>query len=225
MRLQLFDIKRVGRKGKTMISPSVPVTQLKKDAETEYAIHDLLRGRWSPRIFADRPVEAEKLGSLLEAARWSASSRNEQPWRFIVATKENPEAYQTIYNCLMEGNQRWASTAPVLMIGVATRNFAHNDQPNNHAWYDLGQAVANLSIQAMVEGLYVHQMGGFRKDQARESLQIPETHEPVVAIAIGYLGDLSQAPEDLQQREQARRTRKSLNELVFNGKWGTPLFA
>jgi nitroreductase len=207
-----------------MDSPSVPVAQLKKDAETEYAIYDLLRRRWSPRVFADQAVEPEKLGSLLEAARWSASSRNEQPWRFVVATKENPAAYERIYNCLMEGNQSWASSAPVLMIGVATRNFAHNDTPNNYAWYDLGQAVANLSIQAMAEGLYVHQMGGFRKDQAREVLQIPETHEPVVAIALGYPGHLSQVAEELQKREQAPRTRKPLSELIFDGEWGKSLF-
>src|SRR3954451_17751939 len=104
--------------------------------ETTYPINDLLRQRWSPRAFADRRVEPDKLRSILEAARWAPSSYNAQPWSFIVATKDDPADYQRMLGCLIEFNQSWAKTAPVLMVSVATHAFTHNGQPNRHSFYD-----------------------------------------------------------------------------------------
>jgi nitroreductase len=193
---------------------------LDKGAVTDYPLHELVHNRWSPRAFSGQPVPAEKLGSLLEAARWAASSRNEQPWRFIVVTREDPETFQRAFDCLMEGNQKWNHNIPVLLFGVARRHWSHNGNPNAYAWYDLGQAMANLSIQAVAEGLAVHQMGGFHKDRVRELFSIPEDYEPVVAAAIGYRGDLEDLAEDQRQREMSPRSRKPLSELVFEGEWG-----
>jgi nitroreductase len=195
---------------------------LDKGAVTDYPLHELVRNRWSPRSFSAHSVPAEKLGSLLEAARWAASSRNEQPWRFIVVTQEDPEAFERGFSCLMEGNQKWNHNVPVLLFGVAKRHWSHNGNPNAYAWYDLGQAVANLALQAVAEGLAVHQMGGFHKDQVRELFAIPEDYEPVVAIAVGYRGELADLPEDQRQRETAPRSRKPLSELVFEGRWDQP---
>jgi nitroreductase len=195
--------------------------ELTKDAETTYPVIDAIGERWSPRAFSSRPVEMEKLGSLLEAARWAASSGNGQPWRFLVMTQDDPN-YGPFFETLMEGNQVWAKDAPVLILGVA-RVVRDNGKPNGHAWYDLGQAVANLSTQATAQGLYVHQMGGFHREQAAQALNLPEGHEAVVAIALGYLGDISQLPETLQERETAPRTRKPLAELAFTGTWGEPV--
>lgn len=193
---------------------------MEKPAEVQYPIHSLLKNRWSPRAFSDKPVEQEKLLAVLEAARWAASSNNEQPWRFIIATKDNPTEFNQALNCLMEGNIKWAKGAPVLIFSTAKKTFTRNNKPNRTALHDLGLAVANLLVQATALGLYTHQMAGIYTDKIREVYQIPEDYEVVAAIALGYYGDLNQLSEDLQERETGPRVRKSLSELAFNGTWG-----
>jgi len=195
---------------------------MQKLAETRYPIHELLRERWSPRAFADRMVEPEKLRSLLEAARWAPSSFNEQPWSFIVATKEHPGEYERLLSCLVEGNIRWAQHAPVLMLSVARLAFERNQKPNRHAFHDVGLAAENLVIQATALGLAVHQMAGFHVDKARELFSIPDGHEPVAALVLGFPGDPAGLPEDLREREVAPRIRKPLESFVFSGQWGQP---
>jgi nitroreductase len=188
--------------------------------DATHPIHDLLRRRWSPRAFADRPVEREKLLSVLEAARWAPSSNNEQPWHYIVARREEPDEFARLLACLVERNQSWAKAAPVLMLSVATTTFARNGHPNRHALHDAGQAIACLTVEATALGLYVHQMAGFSTDKARETYALPPTAEPVAAIALGYLGDPNSLPEDLRQRELVASPRKPIGEFVFTGAWG-----
>ena len=190
-----------------------------KPADTQHPIHDLLARRWSPRAFADRPVAPDVLRSLWEAARWAPSSANEQPWNFLVATRDDPQEFGRMLECLVEGNQIWAKQAPVLMVSVAARLDRDND-PNAHAWYDVGQAVADLSVQATALGLFVHQMAGILPDKIRELYQIPDSHEPVTGIALGYPGTPEQLLDKLRQRELASRTRKPVGEFVFSGRWG-----
>jgi nitroreductase len=193
---------------------------MEKPAPTQHPIHELLRRRWSPHAFSPRPIETEKLQSLFEAARWAPSSFGEQPWVFIVATKENPADYAKMFECLVEGNRAWASTAPVLVLSVASLSFAHNGKPNRHALHDVGAAMADLTLQAMSEGIFVHQMAGIDVNKARETYNIPATHEPVAGAAIGYPGDIDALPEALRQRTIAARTRKPMDQFVFSGKWG-----
>jgi nitroreductase len=189
--------------------------------EAAHPIHELHRRRWSPRAFdANRLVEPAKLQSLMEAARWSPSSFNEQPWRFIVATKDQPDEYAKMLACLMEGNQLWARHAPVLMIAAASLQLARNGKPNRHALYDLGQAVAHLTLEATALGLHLHEMAGFFPDKAREAYAIPETVEAVVAIALGYIGEANSLPEDLRRREMTPSTRKPISDFAFEGRWG-----
>lgn len=190
-----------------------------KVVETQYPIESILQDRWSPLAFSDQPVEPEKLGSVLEAARWAASSYNEQPWSFIVATKDDPAEFDRLLGCLAEGNQEWAKDAPVLMISVAKLNFERNGTENRHAFHDVGAAEANLAAQATALGLYVHQMAGFDAQKAKELYHIPEGYEPVDAIALGYLGDPHQLSDRLQQRLAAPRSRKPLKDFVFTGSW------
>jgi nitroreductase len=194
---------------------------MKKPADTQYPVHDLLRQRWSPRAFGDRPIELDKLRSLFEAARWAPSSNNEQPWRFLVATKENKPEYDRLFNCLVEGNQQWAHRAPVLLLSVAKLKF-EDGSLNRHAFHDTGMAAENLVIQATALGLVVHQMAGFRIDQARVDCKIPEGYEPVAMIAIGYPGDLTLLSERLRAREVRSRVRNPLTEFVFSATWKQP---
>ena len=194
---------------------------MEKPAETEHAVHELIQRRWSPRAFAARAVEPEKLRSLLEAARWAASCFNEQPWSFIVAAKDDEgDAYERLVGCLVEANALWAGRAPVLMISVARLAFKRNDKPNRHAFHDVGQAAAHLALQATALGLAVHQMAGFDVSKAREQFNIPEGFDPVAAIAVGYPGDPEDLPEDLRARELGPRARRPLEEFVFGGSWG-----
>ena len=196
---------------------------MEKPAQAEYPILEIISRRWSPRAFDPRPVEPEKLRDLFEAARWAPSSSNEQPWSFIVATKDQPEPFANLLSCLVEANQRWAKNAPVLMMSVASMQFARNGKPNRHAWHDTGMAMSNLLAQAMSMDLFVHQMAGYDPARAREVLAIPATHEPVAAAAIGYAGDPNTLPDDLRERESAARQRKPQSAFVFNGRFGTAL--
>ena len=189
-------------------------------APVEYPVLDVIKNRWSPRAFSDKPVPAEVLRSLFEAARWAPSSNNEQPWAYIVATKDDAENFEKALGALVEFNAGWAKKAPVLAIAVAQLAFAKNNAPNRNAQYDVGAASLQLSIEATARGLVVHQMAGFDPETAKEAYNIPQGWEPIAAMAIGYPGDASSLPEPYQSREKAPRTRKRIREFVMSGEWG-----
>jgi nitroreductase len=195
---------------------------MEKLAETKVPIHEPFGRRWSPRAFSERPVEPEKLLSLFEAARWASSSSNEQPWAFIVATNADPKNYEAMLGVLVDFNRGWARKAPVLILTLAHTQFDKDGRPNRHALYDLGQAAANLSLQATAIGLATHPMAGFNVEAARQRFAVPEGWEPVSVIALGYPGDPGSLDDTLRQRELAQRQRKPLSSFVFSGTWGVP---
>jgi nitroreductase len=192
-----------------------------KQATPDHPIHELIARRWSPYAFSERPVSDDDLVSLFEAARWAASSYNEQPWSYIVATKANPEEFQRLLSCLVEGNQVWAKAAPVLGLACTSLRFARNKKPNPAAVHDLGLASATLTLEAMARGLFVHQMIGILPDRAREVYRIPDGVQPTTGLAIGYVDDPDSLPETYRERDLASRQRKDLGEFVFGGEWGT----
>jgi nitroreductase len=189
-------------------------------AATDHPVHELIAARWSPYAFADRPVSADDLRALFEAARWAPSSYNEQPWSYIVATREEPEELGRLLSCLVEGNQLWAKAAPVLALGCTRLAFARDGKPNAAAHHDLGLASGNLVLEATARGLVVHQMIGIVPAQARALYQIPEGVQPLTGLALGYPGDPAALPEKLRDRDRARRPRKPAAEFVFTGRWG-----
>jgi nitroreductase len=191
-----------------------------KLAPTEPRVHELIRQRWSPRAFSDREVSSQDLRVLFEAAEWAASCFNEQPWRFIVATRADQPNWQKLLDCLVEANRTWARNAPVLMLTAAKRVFSQTGKPNYHALHDTGMALANLMLQATSMGLAAHAMAGFDHDKARAAFGIPEDYELGAAVAIGYPGDPASLPPRLQAAEIAPRTRKPLSDIVFSGDWG-----
>jgi nitroreductase len=192
-----------------------------KQVTPDHPIQPLIAQRWSPYSFADRPVSDDAIRSLFEAARWAASSYNEQPWRYIVATKANPTEFERLLSCLVEANQAWAKAAPVLALGCVSMNFVRNGKPNAAAEHDLGLASATLTLEATARGLSVHQMIGILPDRAREVFHIPAEIRPLTGLAIGYVADPGALPENLRDRDHAPRTRRPLAEFVFGGQWGT----
>jgi nitroreductase len=195
---------------------------IEKTAETQAPVHELIRRRWSPRAFLDLPVEPDKLLSMFEAARWAASASNEQPWAFFVASQQDPKSYQDMLSVLVDFNRGWAVKAPVLILALAHTVFEKDGKPNRHAFYDLGQAAAHLTLQATALGLSTHQMAGFSAEAARERFAVPAGWEPASVIAVGYAGDPDSLNETLRQREVAQRQRKPLDKFVFSGAWGHP---
>lgn len=169
---------------------------------------DLIKNRFSPYEFSDKSLTENDMNVLFEAAGKAASAFNEQPWRFVYALREDEEAFKTIHECLVEGNQGWTGNVPALLITVISKNYAKNGNPNTVAQHDLGLAVGNLSVQAQSMGIYLHQMAGIIPQNAIDKLNIPEGYEPVTAIALGYYDGDSGVKE-----------RKAVSEIAFKGVW------
>lgn len=189
-----------------------------KKATPDYLINPLIADRFSPRAYNTQAIEPEKLQRIFEAARWTASANNFQPWFFLVGLKGD-EVYDEIFNSLVEFNQLWAVNAPVLILALA-KTTNPKGEPNNYAAYDLGQAVAMLALQAKSEGVYIHQMGGFNSTDVANKLEIPAEFEATVAIAMGYLGDAEILHPNLLKLEQTPRSRRPVSETVFTNAFG-----
>jgi nitroreductase len=188
-------------------------------APTEHPVHEVIQNRWSPRAFGDKTIPADVLRSLFEAARWAPSSNNQQPWAYIVATKDDKENFDKILSVLVAFNAGWAKEASALAIAVAELKFA-NGNPNRNAYYDVGAASLQLSIEATTRGLVVHQMAGYDHEKARQVFHIPADWDAIAVIAIGHPGDPKSLPAPLNEREVAPRSRKPLSSFVMTGKWG-----
>jgi nitroreductase len=178
-------------------------------------LHELIRTRWSPRNFSSRPIEPEKLRSLFEAATWAASCFNEQPWRYVLATREEPEQFQRVLGLLRENNQQWAKTAWALGFSAGKKTFTLNGTQNRFALHDTGAATANLALEGTALGLRTHFMGGFDAHRARTEFHVPDDFEIGAAFSIGYIDETATTP--------GPRTRKGLDEIVFSGDWGVPV--
>ncbi len=186
---------------------------MKPKINNEYPIDDNIANRWSGRAFAAKLVEDEVLMSLFEAARWAPSAFNEQPWRFVVGIKGDSN-FVKIGDVLDPFNQKWALNAPVLIQVLAKKSFTQNGKANTHYMHDVGQAMANLSIEATRHNLNVHQMAGFDKQKAAEYFINSDDFAPVTVVAVGYRGSADQLPDNLKDREFAPQVRKPLAELV-----------
>jgi nitroreductase len=189
---------------------------MQQSTSIEQPLVDVIQQRRSSRAYAETSIGQEKIQTLFEAARWAPSSNNEQPWSYIYATKDQPELWGKLFDSLMDGNKIWAERAPLLILSMIRKNFVGSGKPNPSAKYDLGAANAFLSLQATHLGLNVHQMGGFDREKAKLNLNIPDTHDPAVMLAIGYLGNTELLPAFLQEREVAPRARYTQDAFVMN---------
>lgn len=185
-----------------------------KVAKTEHPVLDIIKNRWSARSFSNKAISEKDLHTLFEAASWSFSANNAQPWEFIYAHKQDSEAFQKLHSCLLGGNQPWTKNAAVLMAVLATKKL-ENGYENRAAKHDVGAANTSLMLQATSMNIYGHVMGGFDATKAIDILNInTEIQEPVVFIALGYLDEAEKLEEPFKTRELTPRTRKPLNEIV-----------
>jgi nitroreductase len=183
-----------------------------KKASTNHDIFDIIKNRWSARAFAPRPIEKKSLEALLEAASWSPSSMNEQPWRYMLAIN-GTEEFDKMVRCLTPGNQIWAQHAAVMILSTAEMHHS-NGHANAYAFYDTGAANQTLLIQAAGMGILGHLMGGFDSEKTVNEFNIPDSQKAVVFIALGYPTEPDQLPEPFKTREMAPRSRKPLEEIV-----------
>lgn len=188
-------------------------------ADNDKALIEPIAKRWSPRAFAEREPTDDELALVFEAARWAASSFNDQPWRYIVVRRGEPEFADALAG-LVPGNQAWAHAAPVLGFSLTSPTFSKTGKPNRHAWHDVGAASAQLSIQAASFGLMVHQMAGIDREVVRERFSVPESLEIVAGLALGWPGDPESLDEPLRERELAPRSRKPLSQMLIRGRFG-----
>jgi nitroreductase len=194
-----------------------------KLAKPDHPVLPVIAERWSPYAYDPQPVEREKLLSCLEAARWAPSSYNEQPWTFILAERSDTAAFAKMVDCLVEGNRAWARNAGVLMLTVVSRLFTKNGKPNRAAEHDIGLAASSIVLQATALGLQGHQMIGIEPDKVRVTYNVPEGHEPLTGIALGYPAAVQPGTTDpLGQRDLNPRSRKPLSQIVILGAWGQP---
>ena len=199
---------------------------MEKPALNDYPILEPLRQRWSPLAFSPTPVAKETLLSLFEAARWAPSCFNDQPWRFVVGTRaDDPATYDKILGTLVEANAAWAQNAPVLILAVAAGSFRHKRQAE-----PLGRVRSRAGGRAP-DGSSVGARPGdapdgrLRPGKGRApSFALPEDHDPLAVIAVGFPGKTEDLPTDaLRTRESnPERSRIPLGQMVLSGaeSWG-----
>ena len=185
-------------------------------------IHTFISERRSIRAFSNRSIDDGTLLLLFEAARWASSSRNEQPWRFIVARKEEAASFSKILSCLNESNREWAQHGAMLFITLAKKTFS-DSRLNTHAMHDVGLAEGNIALQATALELYLHQMGGIDKEKIKSTFEVPDDFEVVSVTVAGYKGNPEMLPEHLRERELQPRTRKNLEDILFSNKFGNQI--
>jgi nitroreductase len=188
------------------------------EAKTQYEILFLLNQRYSPRVFKDKPINNKHLMQLFEAIRWSPSSNNLQPWRFIYARK-GTKAYQMIFDCLSDFNKSWTIHAPLLML-TAYQEQDGEGRENFHALHDLGLSIGFMTVQAQFLNIGVHQMAGVDWKKAQDVFKVPTGFHITTAIALGYYGgDMDALPKDLKTQEMNRSTRITQEKFAFKDTW------
>jgi nitroreductase len=202
------------------------VKPCEKRVPTRYDVLPLFADRWSPRSFQDRQPSAAQLRSMFEAARLAPSAHNTQPPRFILTEKGRGDGHARLFECLDPHNQVWAHAAPVLVLALVMRQrFSQVEArfvPYPHCMHDLGLAVMSLILQATSLGLSCHPLAAFDPERARVAFEVPDLFEPGLVIAVGYRGSPDGLPDALRRRELGPRTRRPVDELVYEGRWGEP---
>jgi nitroreductase len=181
--------------------------------EFEAEIMSEIKLRWSPRAFSQAPVAESDITAVLEAARWAPSCFNEQPWRFVVGTTKNE--LEAFHEALLPKNALWAKEAPVMILICAEEKFAESGKVNPYHAFDTGTAWGFLALEAQRRGLVTHAMAGFKKEQLREALEIPEHFVMIALVALGKYGD-AKALDPVFWDQEKPGVRKSKNDYIYS---------
>ncbi len=195
-----------------MIQKPVPTSRT-PDVDVDPAFYE----RWSPRSFHPDPIPEYQVKGLFEAARWSPSCYNDQPWVFIFALTEQDRV--RFLDLLVEQNRLWAKNAPLLLFIASRIHFTQTGKVNNSAPFDAGSAWMAFALQARKFGLYAHAMAGFDKKKAYDVLDVPREKCVIhAAIAVGRRGDPAALPENLRVMEKPNE-RKPLSSVFCEGRY------
>lgn len=182
-----------------------------------------LRSRWSPVVFDPaHDLADDEIETLLEAARWSPSAGNTQPWRLGVA-RRGDAAHGALVAHLSRGNSGWVPRASVVLLAgtqVAKDEDGNGPDEPTYSFYDLGQAAAHVTLQARAMGLHAHQFAGFDHEAVAEAVGLPAYVRLLSGIAVGRLGDPALADERDRARQERERVRRPLDEIAYGEHWG-----
>jgi nitroreductase len=185
-----------------------------KKAETVHPVLDIIKNRWSPRSFSEKPISKEDMNTMLEAASWSFSGRNEQPWRYMVAHKDT-DIFHLFFELLFPGNRPWNKKSAALILSLGKETYGNTEEINKSMLYDVGASNMLLTLQANSMEICSHIMEGFDKEKAKTLLNLDKHIIPVVMISLGYLDHADKLEEPFKTRETSKRSRKKLGEFVL----------
>jgi len=191
---------------------------------TQKQFNKLQEKRWSPRSFKDKEISRDEILQIFDAGRKAPSSYNEQPWRFLLLSKDD-ENYDKLFDCMVEFNQSWVGNAHYLAVSFGKKYFSREKsekKPNRHYMYDVGVFMYGATLMAATMNLYIHQMAGFSPEKVLENFSISSDYEPISMFVIGELGDGTDLTEELEEKESPYSSRKSLNEFLFSNEWEKP---
>jgi len=180
---------------------------------SDTGVAPLFLERWSPRAFQRYSIDADTLTRIMDAARWSPSCFNAQPWRFYTSTEAT---FDDFLSLLVEGNQGWAKDVSVIGFLIGQKHFEHNGKPNAYSAFDSGAAWMSMTLQARMEGLYTHGMGGIKANEVAEYLKLDtEQYEVLMGFTIGKLADF-EGLSDEQRANEVPNQRKALDDVWFS---------
>lgn len=191
---------------------------------TQKQLNKLQEKRWSPRSFKDKEIPRDKILKIFDAGRKVPSSYNEQPWYFLLLSKDD-ENYQKLFDCMVEFNQSWAGNAHYLVVSIGKKYFSKESsdkKPNRHYMFDVGAFMYGATLMATAMNLYIHQMAGFSPEKVTKEFSIPSDYEPLSMFVIGELGDNTDLSDELREKESPYSPRKPIDKFLFKNEWKTP---
>lgn len=172
--------------------------------------------RRAKRALREDAVPEDVLQRVLTAATYAPSCFNNQPWRFVVVSSK--EKLEVAREYLSSGNY-WARKAPVVVLAATKADLdCQLSAGRDYAFFDLGQAVQSMILQAAKEGLIAHPIAGFKPVEIKQAFGIPEEYILLTLVIIGYPGSEDHLSDKHKELEHSERSRKEPSEVVaFNG--------
>jgi nitroreductase len=167
---------------------------------------DAIRARRNVRRYAERPIEPSDLDRILEAARRTPSSVNQQAWDFVVVT--NRERLRELSSIWRYAAHVATSAATVALVIPVSE---HRDERDTF-WYDIGQATMSIMLAAADLGIGSGHASVDDQALARRILGLPEDREVAILVALGY-----PAGRPLKPIRQPRR--RAFDDVVHRERW------